>query len=127
MKYVKQLDEFGCGIAAVAMIVNKSYTEVKNKFLELNLPIKKGTWNTDQVKVLKYYGIKSKIRKKPKKWKDIKNDALVIVYGHHTVVYNKKKHCLYDPALHLYKYKKYKLELNGLHTGEYIEIIPTNK
>ena len=105
MKKIKQKDRTGCGIACVAMIVNKPYSQIKKKMRSLGC-FNKNTFYTeyyDLKKTLKSYKVRtSKIYKK-KSWKSMKKDAIVAINYNkkrdtwHWVVFDKKNNHVLDP------------------------------
>lgn len=108
MKRVKQKDRTGCGIACVAMLANKTYSQVKKKMKSLDCfkGHRKNVFLTDYPdlkKALKAYKIKSSKVCNKKSWKSTRKNAIVAINYNkkrdewHWVVYDKKKECVIDP------------------------------
>jgi ABC-type bacteriocin/lantibiotic exporter with double-glycine peptidase domain len=106
-KHVRQLDDSGCGIACIAMIAGKSYTQVKYELLKQKIISKEENEfyaNFSKLnKFAKALGISLKSRKKADKWANIPETSIVSTdYGKtnwHWVLFVKNKNdwYVYDP------------------------------
>lgn len=108
MRKVKQKNRTGCGIASVAMVANKTYSQVKKKMKSLGCfkENRKNMFLTDYPdlkKVLKAYKIKSSKIYNKKSWNSIRKNAIVAINYNkkrdewHWVIYDEKKECVIDP------------------------------
>lgn len=129
LKHVYQLDDTGCGLAAVAIIANQSYRDVRKVTLSKGIVKNEkcfGTNYADIKRLLKCYKIKFNNQRKFKRWIDIPSTSIVSTNFSkdgcwHWVVFAKRGNnaFIYDPGR---KEKKRIKEFRGRNTGKYIEV-----
>lgn len=120
MKLVRQIHEYGCFPAALAMISGRSY----NEMLKLIYPKrKKANWNIDGVsdeaiyRSLNRLGIKYR-KRKPTTLSNIKSNAILIIGNYlgdtntdHTVIWDYEKQKILDPYPNKNRSRKKKFPL----------------
>lgn len=131
IKHVYQQDDTGCGIACVAMLVNKTYFEVKDYVLSNGIISNDtnyfGTTFKQIATILNGLGMKAFSRRKFKKWSNIPAKVAIASTNYancgnwHWVVFVRDiDGCyIYDPN----KPRKKIRDLRGKMSGWFIEII----
>lgn len=125
-----QPDDTGCGIACIAMIVGKTYQEVKAKMIEGQFFVKCtdfGTTFKDLQNALKLYNINTNPKKKFKKWQNIPAKIAISSTNYdaqgiwHWVVFVRdvEGYYIYDPG----KRRKRIRDLRGKMSGYFLEIL----
>lgn len=130
IKHVYQLDDTGCGIACVSMLINKSYNYVKEIMLQ------KGTFNishdnlsttfAELTNTLDLFNIKVERKRKFKTWKNIPAKIAIASTNYdksgcwYWVIFVRdlKGYFIYDPG----KKRKKIRDLRGKMVGWFIEI-----
>ena len=135
IKYIKQEDDSGCGLACLAMLTGMSYNEVKKR-LKLKIFSKESNefyTNFHQtIRCAKILGLSLNSRKRNTEWKSIETNAIVSTdytkgktkYWHWVVfVRNKNGWFVYDPHETKGRGGKKIRSMRGRKLGWYMTVI----
>lgn len=123
MKWIKQIDDTGCGIACVAMLTGRHYNEVKSVLIEQVFAEPEVVFYTRHhhiKKLIHLFGCES-VSRRFLRWRDIRGHAIVPINRsgnnfHWVVFVNARQPYVLDPNNYERRY-----EFRGLRSsGEYI-------
>lgn len=131
IKHVYQIDQNGCGIAVLAMVLNSTYKQVKSWMIEKGFfeadSSDFGTTFQDLYKVLTEHKIKIERKRKFKQWKNIPAKIAIASTNYdkagcwHWIIFVRDIEgiYIYDPG----KRRKKIRDLRGKAAGAFIEIL----